>query len=223
MGKRSAAAAVILALAFNLSAKAQSPETQPEVVKQDLEESPVPADTLVVPEGFQMVDSLVYVPCSRYTDSLAGRNIFHIMPYGVRLTQSPELYSASKKYIEENEQNALESEGYRIRIYFDNRQDAREASERAQKRFEKLFPAYQTYRSYIYPNFKVTVGDFRSKTDAQIALKEISRYFPSAFIVKERMKFPQISLTERYTVDTISISVPLKDTIEVDDKWLSKD
>ena len=37
------------------------------------------------------------------------------------------------------------------------------------------------------------------------------------------MKFPQISLTERYTVDTISILVPVKDTIEVDDKWLSKD
>ena len=104
----------------------------------------------------------------------------------------------------------------------DNKQDAREASERAQKRFEKLFPGYLTYRSYIYPNFKVTVGDFRTKADAQVALKEISRYFPSAFIVKERMKFPQVSLSDTYRVDTLSILVPI-DTVAVDDKWLNKD
>ncbi|MGM9788259.1 MAG: SPOR domain-containing protein [Candidatus Cryptobacteroides sp.] len=227
MGKRRAAAAVIITavtwtLAFSISVKAQE-VVDVQDVQQDLEDSLLPVDSLIIPEGFKMVDSLVYVPASRYTESLAGRNIFHIMPYGVRLNQSPELYAASRRYIAENEQNTLESEGYRIRIYFDNRQDAREASERAQKRFEKLFPGYQTYRSYIYPNFKVTVGDFRSKTDAQIALKEISRYFPSAFIVKERMKFPQISLTELYRVDTISFLVPVNDTEEFDDKWLSKD
>lgn len=222
MGKRIVLAALVCALT-SIGALAQ--DIVEEQIPADsllLVEEQVSADTLIVPEGFKYVDTLIYVPPSRYTDSLAGRNVFHIMPIGVKLNQSPQLYGAARRYIEENEQNALESEGYRIRIYFDNKQDAREASERAQKRFEKLFPGYLTYRSYIYPNFKVTVGDFRTKADAQVALKEISRYFPSAFIVKERMKFPQVSLSDTYRVDTLSILVPI-DTVAVDDKWLNKD
>lgn len=165
---------------------------------------------LVAPEGYQFVDSLVYIPTSRYTDSLKGRNIFEIMPQGVSINQSDELLSAARLQVEANFADTLESNGYRIRIFFDNRQDAREASRAAQERSRKLFPGYRTYRTYIYPNFKVTVGDFRTRAEAQMALREVLRYFPSAFVVKERMKFPSIALSDLYTVDTLKVLVPLE-------------
>ena len=129
---------------------------------------------------------------------------------GVVVRQSPELASAVGDRIDANYANTLETEGYRIRIFFDNRQDAREASELAVRRFEKLFPGYQTYRTFIYPNFKVTVGDFRTKAEAQVALKNIVGVFPNAFVVKERMKFPVVSQVEKYSVDTIKVLVPIK-------------
>ncbi len=162
------------------------------------------------PEGYRYVDSLIYIPASRYNESLKGKDIFEIMPQGVTINQSEELRTAAQVRIEASSSNRLETDGYRIRIYFDNRQDAREASEKAQERSKRLFPGYSTYRTYIYPNFKVTVGDFRTKAEAQIALKNVARYFPSAFVVKERMKFPSITQDDLYTVDTLKILVPVE-------------
>ncbi len=176
---------------------------------------PLCAQTDSLQRDSLLVDSLVYIPTSRYTDSLKGRNIFEIMPQGVSINQSDELLSAANLQVEANFADTLESNGYRIRIFFDNRQDAREASRAAQERSRKLFPGYRTYRTYIYPNFKVTVGDFRTRAEAQMALREVLRYFPSAFVVKERMKFPSIALSDLYTVDTLKVLVPLE---QQDDK-----
>lgn len=165
--------------------------------------------SLVAPEGYKYVDSLVYVPVPRYTDSLKGKSILEVMPEGVTVNQSVAISRAAERQVVFNLENSLETEGYRIRIFFDNRQDSREASAQAEKMSRKIFPGYMTYRTFIYPNFKVTIGDFRTKADAQIALKEVSKYFPSAFVVKERMKFPEISLDSLYTVDTLKVLVPI--------------
>ena len=170
----------------------------------------VEVDSLLLPPpGYMYKDSIVVLPLTRYTDSLSGRNIFHIMPQGVVINQSEELYNASRRQIQANLDNSLEVEGYRIRIFLDNRQDAREASEAAQARSRALFPKYETYRTYIYPNFKVTVGDFRTRAEAKTALVAISKYFPSSFIVKERMKFPVVSQSEINPVDTIKVLIPI--------------
>jgi len=165
--------------------------------------------SLVAPEGYKYVDSLVYVPVPRYTDSLKGKSILEVMPEGVTVNQSVAISRAAERQVVFNLENSLETEGYRIRIFFDNRQDSREASAQAEKMSRKIFPGYMTYRTFIYPNFKVTIGDFRTKADAQIALKEVAKYFPSAFVVKERMKFPEISLDSLYTVDTLKVLVPI--------------
>lgn len=173
----------------------------------------MPEDSLALvlpPEGYVYKDSIVYRSVPRYTDSLAGRSFNEIVPSSMSLSQSPQMENAVREMIASNAANTLESEGYRIRIFFDNRQDSREASLEAEQRFRRLFPGYETYRSFIYPNFKVTVGDFRTKAEAQVALKRISVQFPTAFIVKERMKFPVICQNMRYITDTVKVLVPLE-------------
>lgn len=170
----------------------------------------------VAPEGFEYKDSVIYVQTPLYNEMLAGRDVFTVMSPFVEINQSEELKAAVAARIKGNAENLQESDGYRIRIYFDNKQTAREASEYAQNRFEELFPGYNTYRSYSYPNFKVTVGDFRTKAEAQIALKSIAVKFPSAFIVKEKMKFPVISQTQLYTLDTIKVLVPVAEPAVVE-------
>lgn len=157
-----------------------------------------------LPKGYVFVDSLVYVPLTRYTDSLVGKDVL-IGDSTVVINQSDSFLRAAKAQVEANATNIYEVDGYRIRIYLDNKQESRDASEKAEKKAKKLFPYYQTYRTYAYPNFKVTVGDFRTKAEAQIALKSVVKYFPSAFIVKEKMKFPVVSQSEAYKVDTIKL------------------
>jgi len=82
--------------------------------------------------------------------------------------------------------------GYRIRIYSNLGSTAREKSQGIKARFYELFPEIPIYREYDSPYFKVYVGDFRSKIDALADFNRIKRYFPSAFIVPDKINYPEL-------------------------------
>ena len=85
------------------------------------------------PEGYQYVDSLVFTRLSEVDSTLAGKNIFNVMPDGVSVHQS----GAVRNAVEMKTRSASHQTvaGYRIRIFFDNSQTARGASEAALYRF----------------------------------------------------------------------------------------
>ncbi len=104
------------------------------------------------------------------------------------------------------EQNALSNqrnqvlEGYRIRIYRDNDQNARARSEQIAERFKERYPGVGAYRSYTNPYFMVTVGDFRTVDDAtkfqnQLAIDYKGEY-SNTYVVKEKIHFPPINSNE---------------------------
>jgi hypothetical protein len=99
--------------------------------------------------------------------------------------------------------------GYRVRIFFDNKQSARSESEAALKRFESLYHGVKAYRSYANPYFKVTVGDFRTKSEAMELLEHIKPEFPSAFVVKENITFPVVDKDNAYVTDTVKVYRPV--------------
>ncbi len=161
------------------------------------------ADSLVV-------DSLVYVPSARVDSALVGKNIFSLMPSradgdaaDVHIYQPSSLVSAMKKTVESNSSRPYP--GYRVRIFFDNRQTARRESEKMMEDFEKKYPGVPAYRSYVNPYFKITVGDFRTKSEAMDFLTSISSEFPRAFIVKENISYPAVDRDSLYVVDTVKI------------------
>ncbi len=75
--------------------------------------------------------------------------------------------------------------GYRIRIFFDNKQNARVVSEQISAAFSEQYPSIPVYREHANPYFKVSVGNFRTKSDAMKFLNEIKDVYPSAFLVRE--------------------------------------
>lgn len=166
----------------------------------------VPDSILVAPQGYILVDSVIYTPIERYNKTLAQEGLLAALPSNLSIRQSDAITNAALRQIEANRN--VQVDGYRIRIFFDNRQDAREASLKAEQQFQRLFPGYPTYRTFQNPFFKVTIGDFRSNLDAQIALRQISKSFPTAFIIKEKMKYPIISEKVRASVDTVRFMVP---------------
>ena len=165
------------------------------------------AEEPAAPEGYKYIDSVVFNAAPRYNQELAGKSIFDVLPSEVKVHQSTNLKNAVDSRIRDNK--SVQTDGFRIRIYFDNKQDSREASSATEQRFRKLFPGYTTYRTFKNPFFKVTIGDFRTKAEAQVALEKISKEFPSAFIVKEKMRFPVIADGVRYTTDTLRVLVPI--------------
>jgi len=51
----------------------------------------VPDSLMLAPEGFEYKDSIVYIPVSRFTDSLKGKDVFEMMSGKVVINQSPAL------------------------------------------------------------------------------------------------------------------------------------
>ena len=82
----------------------------------------------------------------------------------------------------EMNKNELDSERYKIQIYSGGRSEAHDAEEE----FSKIFTDWKPTIQYETPNFKIWAGNFRTRLEADRALKIIKREFPSAFIFKPK-------------------------------------
>ncbi len=112
-------------------------------------------------------------------------------PFGkgaINIKQSRAIEEGVKRYISNGPSRKLR--GYRVRIYFDNRQNARIKSEEIVSLFQESYPYIPVYRSYDNPYFKVSVGDLRNRSEAVGLLNRLKREFPSAFVVRENINFP---------------------------------
>ena len=136
-------------------------------------------------------DEIEHTGLETQVDStLVGRDIFSALPEQIVVRQSPAIRSALNKQVNANAAKGYS--GFRIRLYFASSRTAREESAAVIRRFNTMYPYIQAYRTYSSPNFKVTVGNFRTRLDAEAFLRCISGDFPDAFIVRERFKYPSI-------------------------------
>ena len=187
------------------------PGASPEAAAQDT--------AAVIPDGYAVRDSVIYVPAPAADSALVGKNIFMILPSkvkgnpaDVRVHQSPEILSAMNSHFEANRGKAVS--GYRVRIFFDNKQTARNESLAVMNKFSAEYHDIPVYRSYVNPYFKVTVGDFRSKSEAMQLLRRIRNEFPAAFIVKEKsISYPAIDRNRAMIADTVRIMYRLPEEI----------
>lgn len=135
--------------------------------------------------------------------TLVGSNIFATLPAGVKVHQSPAIRSAMFSHVERNATKQFT--GFRIRIFNESIQNARGLSSAAEERFSTLYPNIPTYRTYAAPFFKVTVGDFRTRVEAEKALRTIKGDFPEAIIVKERFKYPALEAADLSTPEVLPV------------------
>ena len=141
----------------------------------------------VAPLSAQILDSL-----------LLNRNIFELLdatgPLGNRvvLEQSQAIKSAVQRQVIQNESKTIQ--GYRVRIYSNNIQTARETSLSVKAEFEALFPAIRAYWNYVNLDFRVTVGDFRTRSEAMRFHKELTTrpQYRGAVVVREAIEFPPL-------------------------------
>ena len=119
-------------------------------------------------------------------DSVAGRYMSYdsLMAYlGDAVIMSDSLEKAMTGQVEKNK--ARKTQVYRVRIYFDNSKDARTISQQIVDTFSVYHPGVPVFRSYDNPYFKVTVGEFRTKSDAMRFLEAIRKEYPTVFLVRE--------------------------------------
>ena len=68
---------------------------------------------------------------------------------------------------------------YRIQIYNGNRQGAN----KAEMEFKKVFSDWSPSMKFQTPNYKIWVGSFKTRLEADRALLRIKREFRNAFII----------------------------------------
>lgn len=121
--------------------------------------------------------------------TLMGRSILSVLGPGVTVNQSRTMRSALDSYVSNNAAKKLS--GFRIRVYFDNGQSARTRSESIARSISNAFPGIGVYRTFESPNFKVCVGDFRTKDEALKVYHVLKATYPTAIILKETINYPR--------------------------------
>lgn len=121
--------------------------------------------------------------------SLYGKSILSVLGSGVQVEQSAAVRQALENYTRTNAEKPLS--GYRIRVFYDNGPQARAKSESIELILKKQFPGTGVYRSFESPNYKVSIGDFRSKDEAQRIFNALKGAYPTAFIIKESINYPR--------------------------------
>ncbi len=79
-------------------------------------------------------------------------------------------------------------EGYRVEIFFST--NNRESALDKKVEFLEQYPEYDVYVLFISPNFRVRVGDFRTKNEAVKLFKMIEKDYSAAFVVRDNINFP---------------------------------
>ena len=83
--------------------------------------------------------------------------------------------------------------GFRVQIFTgENRKDAYNA----QAKFQEQFPDVKSYVIYNEPNFKVRVGDFRTRLDAEKLQNDLRKWFTGMFIIQEKITPPKSDTDE---------------------------
>lgn len=76
-------------------------------------------------------------------------------------------------------------QGFRIQILSQSSYNANiDTLKNFTKRFEEEFPDIPAYLQYTDPDFKVRVGNFRTRIEAIPALKQVRKKYPGAYPVK---------------------------------------
>lgn len=126
---------------------------------------------------------------SQVDSALVGRSIMSVLGSGVTVNQSRAMRSAFDSYVSENAGKKLT--GYRIRVFYDNGQSARNRSEAIARSVSNSFPGIGVYRTFESPNFKVCVGDFRTKDEALKVYHALRATYPTAIILKDTINYPR--------------------------------
>ena len=90
---------------------------------------------------------------------------------------------AADSGVEENQTatvtHAVKTAGFRVQVFSDNRPAAKGEARSKGRAISGRFPNMRTYVTYNSPYWRLKVGDFRTKREAEHAAEEIRQAFPA--------------------------------------------
>jgi hypothetical protein len=108
------------------------------------------------------------------------------------LNQDARLERLVEMHIRKNESSGGIN-GFRVEIFFSSALDARKKALDTKASFMNAYPNIEVYVIYVSPDFKVRVGNFRTRNEALALMKQVQELFPKAFIVPDIIEFPGLN------------------------------
>jgi hypothetical protein len=106
----------------------------------------------------------------------------------VQVQSDPRLDSLVQQHIEANKA-ANGMQGYRVQIFFGSE---RKPAQDAKTRVLQLMPNEEVYLIYQQPYFKVRVGDYRTRLEAEAVYRRLMREFDKVFIIPDKINLPKL-------------------------------
>jgi hypothetical protein len=79
-------------------------------------------------------------------------------------------------------------QGYRVQIFLGDRRTA----EDTKRSFLLKYPDRAAYLSWLAPNFRLRVGDLRTRLEAERLLREMKADYPGSYIVRDEIEPPPL-------------------------------
>ncbi|KAF0199898.1 MAG: sporulation domain-containing protein [Bacteroidetes bacterium] len=121
---------------------------------------------------------LLVLGCSAYAQ-VAGENI----------VADPEINRLVEKHIYLN-QHMSTLDGWRVQIFFDSGANSKKRATDILNRFNNQYIDSKAYLSFKEPYYRVRVGDFRTRLEAEGFMKTIQAEYPNAFATADKINPP---------------------------------
>lgn len=112
----------------------------------------------------------------------AGNTVTKDTEQGIVIHSDPRLAVLLKKHKNAQLGVIRSGQGYRVQIYNGN---DRVKANQIKVDFMRRFPGIRTYLTYVQPQFRVKVGDFRTRAEAYELYKKVSNIYNPSMIVPD--------------------------------------
>jgi hypothetical protein len=124
--------------------------------------------------------SLIMLACCAFAQTDSG---------SVAVKKDPRVDMLIRKQIEINEVNTRDlrssAQGFRLQVISTNN---REKALEAKTKLYQQFPELKAYLLYQSPNYRLRVGNFKDRSEAEAYLDSIRSIFPGVYVVPDKIE-----------------------------------
>jgi len=110
----------------------------------------------------------------------------------LNVQSEPRIKELLEQHVRQNKKNNT-TNGFRLQIYFGSGTNAHAQATKIRTDFLSTHPDEKVYLIFKSPDFKVLVGNFRTKSEALKMQKSLINQYPNAFIVADDIAFPELA------------------------------
>jgi hypothetical protein len=99
----------------------------------------------------------------------------------IRMSENAQAFMEAMKSAE------YQPSGFRVQLTGESGQGSQARANEVKARFISNYPNVDAYLVWEAPNFKIRVGDFRTKFEAAMFWKQIQAEFPNSYVVEDKI------------------------------------